>query len=61
METLTVADLVKLLEGAGTPINGLVVYLLFRLIKEIGELKTELKTFTDVMSRYVPSPRSDDR
>lgn len=53
----TLPDILALINGAGTPVAGIIVFLLYRLNKEVGDLKTELKTFTDVMSRFVPGAR----
>jgi len=50
----TISDMLQLLQGAGTPMAGIIVFLLYRLNKEVGELKTEIKTFTEVMTKYFP-------
>ncbi len=36
---------------------GIMVFLLYRQNKEIGELKVELKTFTEVISKYLPKAK----
>jgi hypothetical protein len=52
--TPTANDLLQLLQGAGTPMAGVIVFLLYRLNKEVGDLKVEIKTFTEVMTKYFP-------
>jgi hypothetical protein len=56
MAETSVPDLVALMQGAGTPVAGVIVFLLWKLNKEVGELKTEIKTFTEVITRYLPKP-----
>lgn len=51
------SDLTQILAGAGTPVSAVIVFLLWRLNKEVGELKTELKAYTEVLSRYFPGPK----
>jgi len=52
-----ISDLPQIIQGVGTSASGVIIFLLWRLTKEMGELKTELKTFTDVMSRFVPGAK----
>lgn len=47
-------ELLEILQGVGTPVSGVIVFLLWRLNKEVGELKTELKTYTEVLNRFLP-------
>lgn len=49
----TINELVQLLQGAGTPLSGIVVFLLYRLNREIADLKVELKTYAEVMEKFV--------
>lgn len=36
---------------------GVIVFLLYRLNREVADLKVELKTFTDVISKYLPKAK----
>lgn len=55
--TPTVSDLIQLLQGAGTPMVGVLVFLLYRLNKEVAEMKVKLETFTEVISKYLPKAK----
>lgn len=50
-------EFLQIVQGAATPVSGVVVFLLWRLNKEVGELKTEIKTYMEVMSRFIPGGR----
>jgi len=54
-----IPDISQILQGAGTPVSAVIVFLLWRLNKEVADLKTELKTFVEVMSRFVPGAKKD--
>lgn len=59
MQEPTVVDLVQLLQGAGTPISGILVFLLWRLNKEVGELKAETKATLETLYRLANGKDSD--
>lgn len=49
----TVNDFLALLQGAGTPMAGIIVFLLYKLNREVADLKVELKTYAEVMEKFV--------
>lgn len=59
MQEPTIAEFVQLLQGAGTPIGGVIVYFLWKLIKEVGELKIELKATIETMYRLANGKETD--
>jgi hypothetical protein len=47
-------DFVSILQAGGTPVIGLVGYLLWKLSNQITELKTSVDTLVNTMIRLVP-------
>lgn len=47
-------DFLSILQAGGTPVIGLVGYLLWKLSNQITELKTSVDTLVNTMIRLVP-------
>lgn len=51
----------QLLAGAGTPVSVIIVFLLYRLNKEVGDLKVQLQAYTDMLLKFTEARERDDR
>lgn len=49
MQEPAMGDLLQLLQGAGTPISGMIVFLLWRLNKEVGELRAKTEATLETL------------
>lgn len=47
-------DIVSILQAGGTPVIGVVGYLLWKLSNQVTELKTSVDTLVNTMIRLVP-------
>lgn len=47
-------DLISLLQAGGTPVIGLVGYFLFKLNKQMSDLKVSIDTLVSTLIRFVP-------
>lgn len=54
-------DFISLLQAGGTPVIGLVGYLLWKLSNQITELKTSVDTLVNTMIRLVPGLKERDK
>lgn len=52
-----VSEIVGLLQAGGTPAIVAVAYLLWRLDRQMNELKVSIETLIDTMIRFVPGVR----
>lgn len=52
-----VSELVSILQAGGTPAIVAVAYLLWRLDRQMNELKVSIETLIDTMIRFVPGVR----
>lgn len=54
-------DFLALLQAGGTPVIGLVGFLLWKLSNQITELKTSVDTLVNTMIRLVPGLKDRDK
>lgn len=54
-------DFMSILQAGGTPVIGLVGYLLWRVSQQITELKTSVDTLVNTMLRLVPGLKEKDK
>lgn len=54
-------DFLSILQAGGTPVIGLVGYLLWKLSNQITELKTSVDTLVNTMIRLVPGLKDKDK
>lgn len=47
-------DFISLLQAGGTPVIGLVGYFLFKLNKQMSDLKVSIDTLVSTLIRFVP-------
>lgn len=47
-------DFISILQAGGTPVIGLVGYLLWKVSKQVGELKVSIDTLVSTLIRFVP-------
>lgn len=47
-------DVIKILQAGGTPVIGLVGYFLWKLSKQMSDLKVSIDTLVSTLIRFVP-------